>query len=325
VLKSREIDGNELRQMLHTAVASGDARDVFFEQFEYHFPGQPFLTLERGEALLGKCKEVAPSEYAKLRKGTQFYWLARAAFEVRDYAAVSDDLRAADDRGDDRCAISSPAVLFLRVDDSVPDQASLDLVKILRSKIENAIDQYSQRPGANPRPLKFSDIQDAFLRPAIVRGNEHLRTLVTAFISFILEWEHRSHLIELRTEPGTAEPFFLHLFKGCVLFESLLKANPKAPQPGSMLGSAMNALRSELGLPAKLKNGDFDFPTIVSDLTSDDPAIATAMERTRRIRNATGHDLGWTVSLNGSQYSSLAGYVASSCLHAIACLYRQRP
>ena len=37
------------------------------------------------------------------------------------------------------------------------------------------------------------------------------------------------------------------------------------------------------------------------------------------------HDLGWKVSLNGSQYDSLVGYVASSCLHALACLYRQHP
>jgi hypothetical protein len=70
VLKSREIDDNELRQMLQTAVASGGTRDGFFEQFEYHFPAEPFLTLECGEALLGKCKEVAPGEY---RQASQRY------------------------------------------------------------------------------------------------------------------------------------------------------------------------------------------------------------------------------------------------------------
>jgi len=312
--------------MLRAAVASEHTLNVFFDQFEYHFPEQPFLTLERGEALLGRCKEVAPSEYGKLRKGTPFYWLARAAFAVRDYetaafyidAAVSDDLRATDDRGDDRSTTSSPAVLFFLVDDKDPKQASLALVKHLRAKIEDAIKSYSSRQGAVP--LVFADIQGRFFRPAITRGSEHLRTQVTTFVSFILEWEHRSHLIELRGEQGTAEPFFLHLFKGCVLFETLLRA--KVPRGCNTLEKVLTAVYPQLGLATAPMIGRSDFQTIVNGLMKDDGSICSAIEQTGRIRNATGHNLGWAVSLNGSQYNSLAGSVASSCLHALACLYR---
>jgi len=57
-----------------------------------------------------------------------------------------------------------------------------------------------------------------------------------------IEWDYRSTLIELRPGDGTAEPFFIHLFRGCVLFESLLKANPKDNrlQPGIHLVAFFN-------------------------------------------------------------------------------------
>jgi hypothetical protein len=314
--------------MINAALANEDIGDVFFDQFEYHFADNPFLTLTRGETLLEKCKEAAPDEYAKLHKGTPFYWLARAAFQVHDYetaafyidAAVSDDLRAADDRGDVRSAVSTPAILFFLIDESVPEQASMDLVKILRSRFESTIAQYNRRPGANLERLTFSDIQDNFLRPATTKGSEHLRTLVTAFISFILEWEQRSRLMELRTERGTAEPFFLHLFKGCVLFESLLRA--KDSKSRNKLDDVLSALHSNLGFAAPPKIRSSNFQTIVNALTTDDDSIFSAIKQTGRIRNATGHNLGWAVSLNGLQYNSLANAIASSCLHALACLYR---
>ena len=151
---------------------------------------------------------------------------------------------------------------------------------------------------------------------------------MTTFISFILELEHRSQLIELRTELGTAEPFFIHLFKGCVLFESLLKANPKeAPRPeNDTLGKILKQLQPRLGFgaedPIEKKIGGYDFQTIINDLPSDDSSAYTAVVRTGRIRNTTGHNLGWQVSLPTAGIEALAAYVASSCLHAIACLYR---
>jgi hypothetical protein len=258
--------------MLQAAVASGDNRDAFFQQFEYHFDENPFLTLTWGEALLRKCKDVAPDEYAKLHKGTPFYWLARAAFKVHDYetaafyidAAVSDDLRAADDRGDDRFGVSTPAILFFVVDDGNPNQASIALVKDLSATIQNAINEHNVRPEATP--LNLNDIQQHFFYPALAKGNEYLRTQVTTFLTFMLEWDHRSRLIQLRTEKGTAEPFFLHLFKGCVLFESLLKSKAP-PRAGDTLGPILSALLPSLGLIPILRLSDRRAPTRVARWT----------------------------------------------------------
>jgi hypothetical protein len=62
---TREVEDNELRRMLDIAWESKDTDD-FFGRFQYYIPGQPFLTLLCGEALLSKCKKLAPVAYAKL-------------------------------------------------------------------------------------------------------------------------------------------------------------------------------------------------------------------------------------------------------------------
>jgi hypothetical protein len=330
IIRTREIDDVELRRMLDIASSSGDV-DNFFGQFDYYNPGQPFLTLQRGEALLSKCRKLAPDTYAKLRKGTPFYWLAWATFAVHDYetfafyidAAVSDDLKAADDAGKDRTTVDTPALHLFRGNLS-PEQALLPLTKILRNRITGVIDEYNNRPGHHPTPLTFDDIQGKFLNTAILRGNEQRRTLVTTFISYFLEWDHRADLIELRTEQGTAGPYFIHLFKGCLLFESLLKANPTKSPTNKMLSGILKELKPELQFNAEpdMTIGGSTFQQIVADLRSADSSIYSAIQRAGRIRNTTGHDLGWQVSLTASEFNSLAESVALSCLHAIACLYR---
>jgi hypothetical protein len=330
LIRQREIQDDELRQMLHSAVTSGDTAD-FFRHFEYYFADQPFLTLCRGEAMLTRCNQVAPEAYAKLSKGTPFYWLAWAAFELHDYetcafyidAAVADDLRAADENGTDRQSVSSPALKFFLVDDRSTNQALLRLVAIVRSTIDRALIDYNGHPEAKP-PLSMNDVQRVLLHASIPKGSEHLRTLVTTFISFFLEWDHRSSLIERRTDQGTAEPFFLHLFKGCVLFESLLKANTKNKPKSKTLGPILKELKGDLGFASQndMTISGFAFEDVLKELPLDKKDIYTAIERTGRIRNTTGHDLGWATPLTPSAYNSLAAYVASACLHAVASLYR---
>jgi hypothetical protein len=333
IIRRREIDDSELLKILVAAVDSGDTND-FFGRFEYFDKQNPFHTLVFGEQLLSKCQKLDASAYEKLHKGTPFYWLTWAAFEVHDYetaafyidAAVSEDLRGADRSGQDPTAVPSPALLFFMVDDSSNAQALQPIVQRLRGRFDTVINGYGMRPGAYV--LSFADVQSSLLRRALLKGNGHLRTLVTALISYILEWDHRSDLLKLRTEQGTAEPFYIHLFKGCVLFESLLKANTHNPPAAGndMLGRLLTQLQSDLGFAAKQPSykdiTHSDFPTIVSNLKIDDDSLHTAIVRTAQIRNTTGHNLGWQVALSVPEYNKLAGYVASSCLHAIASLYK---
>jgi hypothetical protein len=134
--------------------------------------------------------------------------------------------------------------------------------------------------------------------------------------------DYLANSLDLRVGPGTSEPFYLNLFKGCVLFESLLKANPKNAPTQQTLGQVLRHLVTELGLSAISSIGNTDFPTILSDVGSANDDIATSIEFTGRVRNTVGHNLGWNATFNRSQYDKIAGMVASACLHAINCLYR---
>jgi hypothetical protein len=318
--KQRELDDDGLRQMLLAAQAIGNTT-YFFEQFAYQ--GEPHATLAHGQSLLAKCKSLEPDIYKTLHKGTPFYWLAIAAFLVNDYetaafyidAAVSEDLRVEPANG------TTPALLFFKIDDSTPNQAARVLVTLLKTRIEELVRIYNARNGACKPDLAFDEIRTSFLQPAALVGNEHLRTLVTTFISFFLEWDHRYGLIGMRPEKGTAEPFFMHLFKGCLLFESLLKTSKAQPKQTALLG-VLNELQGPLLLQKQIQGVQTTFPAVVQSLSADDGSVYSAIDLTYRLRNTTAHSLGWQVALGQKAYKGLVECIAVACLHALGCLYR---
>jgi len=279
--------------------------------------------------LIHYCLSTDENAYRTIHKGAAYYWLGTFAFLANDYesatffydAAVAEDLRA----GNNPANNLTPASGFILLQNDPPDHLAIPLINAARNRIEELITNYNARPGrpAGVGAITLNEIRERFLRPAISPGGEHWRSLATAFISFCLEWDYRNELFDLRPGPGTAEPFFLHLFKGCVLFESLLKGNPRQGIPAhSNLGSVLQNLHVHLGIPNNIRIGGIDFPTILRDLAGADDSIQTAILFTGRIRNTVGHDLGWVVQIDKHQYHRLFRMVTSSCLHAIACLYR---
>jgi len=305
--------------------------DLFFRRFEYLnqlLGNNPMMALVYGRQLLFHCKRFDPALYAKIHKGTPYYWLGMAAFFVKDFqtatfffdAAVSEDIRA----GLDPARNPSPSFHFILIDGGQPNQAAQLLVKSMQRQIEAQIDQYNQRGGRHPScpSLDIGIVRDHFLRPALTQSREPWRSLATTLITFVLEIEYLGNSLDLRVGTGTSEPFYLNLFKGCVLFESLLKANPKNAPTQQTLGQVLRHLAADLGLTAAPTIGNTDFPTVVSDVASANNDIATSIEFTGRVRNTVGHNLGWNATFDRSQYDKLAGMVASACLHAINCLYR---
>jgi hypothetical protein len=323
---------NELRQAF-LAAANGNNLDAnrFFNQFKYKndlFAGNAAAALNQGLDLLNRCHSIDPTAFANIHKGTAYYWIGIAAFLVHEIelatfffdAAVAEDIRV----GAHPVHNPTPALRFILIEGEPLEQAARQLVQITQARTEELIADYIARPGRLPGagPLTIMDIRERFLKPAITPGRENLRSSATTFISFNMEWEFRNLLFDIRPVQGTAEPFFLHLFKGCVLFESLLKGNTvNPPATNSTLGNALRHLHTELGIPANLNIGNTDFPTILIDLAGADNTVQTAIQFTGRIRNTLGHNLGWVVPLDKASYHRLFRMVSSSCLHAISCLY----
>jgi hypothetical protein len=329
----RQFTDDEFRTMFLQAANEGpDSANHFFSIFLYAheiLQGNYLQGLNQGISLLMSCRSIDEEAYERIHKGVPFYWLGTAAFLVHDYetatffydAAVSEDLR----RGADPINNSTPALRFIQVEDD-PQHIAKPLIQAVQGRIREVISNYNARSGrpANVAEITLSDIRNHFLRLAVSPGHKGWRSLATTFISFVIEWDYRDKILDLRPREGTAEPFFIHLFKGCVLFESLLKANPsvKLPESATNLGSVLQHLHTHLGTPHDIRIGASDFQSILDNLAGAGDSIQTAVEFTGKIRNTVGHDLGWVIQISKHQYHQLFRMVTSSCLHAIACLYR---
>lgn len=323
---------DELRQAF-LAAADGPrvAGNHFFNQFKYRydlFSGNAASTLHQGLDLLNRCHSIDETAFANIHKGSAYYWIGMAAWLMRNHelatlffdAAVSEDIRAGHKPNDN----SSPSFRYMLLEGESDEQAARDLVRANQARMEELISDYNARPGRPPGlvPLTIEAVRERFLERSILPGGEALRSSASTLISFCMDWDLRNMLFDIKPILGTAEPFYLHLFKGCVLFESLLKGSLiNQPPIDCTLGNALQHLHNELGIPNNITIGRTDFPTIISDLAAADDSIQTAIEFTGRVRNTLGHNLGWVVPLDKAQYHRLFRMVSSSCLHAISCLY----
>jgi hypothetical protein len=295
--------------------------------FEEYAPYQkPLLAGQFSEAingalrLLSGVKQLSPSEYQAAHKGTPFYVMGFAAFASHDYetasflfdAAVAEDQKNFPDKRD------TPALRFMQLDDGNPDQLAIDIVKLVKSKTTELIREYNGRAGA--QTLTFNDVRSRFLNRILV-GQPHTRTLITTFISFIAEWHYRTLLIDLSND-GSREPFFMHLFKGCLLFESLLKENPsKVPQQRTLGRILERDLATELAIGQVDVRPEQDFGTMVGGLVPN-MSVQDSIESTGKARNTLGHNIVWTTTgLTPETYGLLARNIATACIHAISKLY----
>jgi hypothetical protein len=300
----------------------------FFDTYAPYRPlldaGQFRYCIDWALALLDGSRGLASTEYYAAHKGTPFYVMGYAAFASHDYptaslffdAAVAEDLRNYPTR------LNSPAMLFMELSDEMPDGTPVlatTIVTQIKSDADILIADYNGRAGA--RQVTLNELRTFFLKPIITSGQPHNRTLVTAFISFIAEWRYRAQLINL-FDVGSREPFFLHLLRGCVLFESLLKAQTKKAPKHNTLGEILrHDLLAELGL-ANVRVGASDFNAIVVALKSN-MNIEDTINTTAQTRNTLGHNLAWVVAdLNAGTYDLLMKNIACACLHAISTLYR---
>jgi hypothetical protein len=321
---------DEIRPLLVQASNDPATANQFWDRFLYKvdlFSGNYSKVVHALIDLLNQCHAIDPDAYSRIHKGTPYYWLGTAAYLQNDYqtaaffydAAVSEDLKIGAHPIDN----PTPALYFMTLRSEPDRQAARQLVDVSQARVQSMLDIYNAMTGkpVGAPNLTIEALRQKFLIPAVTPGRPEWRTLATAFISFFIEWDFRNQFFDIRLADGTAEPFFIHLFKGCVLFESLLKANPAHPNVGDTLGQALNNLYSALSISNNLRVGRTTFPALVADLPNADDRIETAILFTGRVRNTIGHNLGWIVSIDKLQYQRLYEMIAASCVHVIACLY----
>jgi hypothetical protein len=328
----QNLSENELRESFIKASSDNASSERFFNSFAYvsHlFNGNYHLSFEQGRDLLNKCQAFDQNIYTSMHKGTPYYWLGSAAYLLNDFESVAFFLDAAvteDITKNVDPQKHTPAIKFMLLEGDSNEQAAFRLVRDSQARMQRSINIYNgfSEHKSGSENLTIPILRTKFLEK-IFSHDKKWKSIVTTMISFGLEWDYRNQLFDLRPSQGTNEPFFLHLFKGCLLFESLLKNNPNHPVHLSTretnLGKILQLLHDKLGIDHDLPISDIELPTILTNLTTPDDSLQKAIQFTGWLRNTLGHDLGWDVVLDKLQYQQLFEKVIASCLYAIACLY----
>ena len=197
--------------------------DIWFA----HWDARRFsLATDSGFDWLAEAKRLMPKKYGKKNKGHEFYFLGISAFRAHDYqtatflfdAALSEDL----DRN--RSSRGSPAYLFMTLDHQNQHQAAKPIVEEVVEKLTEVIKSYKLRKDSVA--LSLPEVRNNFLKYLAEHSDAQIRALTTTFITFLREWDYRSRMLHLVRSAGSREAFYTHLFRGCLLFESLLKMEP---------------------------------------------------------------------------------------------------
>jgi hypothetical protein len=266
---------------------TGTDADRFFQPLFSRLLPSLSLVVRGGIPLLYKCREINVAAYESIPKGTPFYWLGVATYSLNDYERSFFFLDAAV-KEDSECGIDpnfflTPVFLFVLLNSTPREQAARALVTDAQNRIRRSITDYNVLVESDRLSLEL--LREHFLMKALQINGENWRSLATALITFGLEWDDRNILFDIRPSNGTLEPFFLHLFKGCVLFESILKQNPKFPEAKNKtnLDQLLKLLFSHLELEESPDIHGKKLPTILtrlSNLPNQDETIDIAIQYT---------------------------------------------
>jgi hypothetical protein len=212
----------------------------------------------------------------------------------------------------------------------IEGHAAQPLAALAKAKVERVLEYYQTLARESGESLVFDlvEIRNNFIYRSLTTNDKPgLRTLATAFISFFIEWDFRKDHFEYGVKKGTSEPFFSHLFRGCVLFESLLKHNPSIPINENTLNGMLNRKDVRVALNTSSIQGKgagnvFTLDDVFDELRKSTHSIDQALKITYLARNTLGHNLGWDNKIGQEQYQKLYFIIAASCLHVIACLWK---
>jgi len=309
--------------------------DAFFSRHPQPPMELPFEVIEFWEMILNTVHLADPARYGSMHKGTPFYFLAMASFVVGDFERA---LFYLDSAIDEDCRTHGPgwhrlpAGLFILMDDADPAQAGILQARWMLQAFQNAA-RIVERAGGSA--VSLEKYRQALVRQAIDQQPE-LRSVVTAILSFVLEYPNRKSMLDLATAgAATGEAFLLHLLKGAVIFETLLAQSPQGIEIATARGAkrlTLGDLLSDSRLFAPL--GFKKTPQGQGSLAFEDvlPRVAEMKSQARMfpevaaltawgLRSVTGHRLTWRHHPSSVEYEMLFAYVHGAINLAISALF----
>lgn len=255
---------------------------------------RPFERFADYQLLLEKMEAIDKEKFARTHKGTAFFFLFWTAYDCGFYekalfyldAAISENVLIAPHSWHKR---QSAKYLWLN---EAPDKAAGRAVEHTKGLLKEQLDRFNSIAGV--KTVTLDDFIEKFVRKLVMKtanGRAEGRTIVTALYTYLAEAEQRYKELKLRSRGGGSTELPLkHLFKGGLIFESLLKECYPALQNG-MLGTIFKDPNFRNDFPGEISTKATKLETIRL-ITSPDDRL-TAFNVTSQLRNTTGHNLVW--------------------------------
>ncbi len=270
------------------SLSSPAEADHFFAEFgignltdSSHIPHERFRYYRD---LLTRLREVDVDKFLRVHKGTPLYFLSWLAFDLHQFeaglqhldAAIAEDKRL----GEDWC--SKPGAQFVLLNENIG--SARRTIESLSQRVEKELLRFS----ATYHELSRGTLVQKFAEPLLRQGR---LALVAGFYGFLLEFDDRVREIEMRSSPvlGSYQPLYIHLFKGGLLLETLLKtAIPGATGTLGHLFQDCNEFEQRIGFrPGSIQT--VPIQTLCTDARTITPS--SAFQTTGRLRNTMGHSL----------------------------------
>lgn len=277
-------------------------------------PQEPLADYAR---VLAQIKRVDGSRFGLMHKGTPYYMMGWLAYASRDYESgvFYMDAALSEDYANHTKPEGTPAAAFIFLNSAHPGASANHIVVEIRAEVDAQIRRYAGLTGTK---FTTDDLVARFIKPG-ARDLAH-RSIVTALLTFTLEGKQRLLQMDIRSgHGGTLEPFLTHLFKGGLIFESILKKFYYGQQtaggsPAASMGAYLSLpkARSHLGLAVSKAlyqslPSQFALIDVLNSLIGwrgaslNERAVAIAYG----IRNTSGHDLGWPAHFDTAAYREL--------------------
>jgi hypothetical protein len=279
---------------------------------------KPYERFHDYELLLQRLQEEAPEKYSEIHKGTPFYFLGWLGFDMGNYdrglfyidAALSEDIKNSRRKGCPNMWKKQPAYLAIRLENR-PYQVAQRVIDRIRQTLKEQLKRFNEIASLSESEgqITVGTFVDKFVSALVEKEikaqkessdlkSKPYRSLVTAFYAFLLEFQGRCTELALRSdEGGSIEPFIVHLFRGGLLFESLLKYfykqldNKEWKTIASIFKDDLQFQKDFGKLPEGATTAE-DLESIIKDVR--DNSLETAFKTTARLRNTAGHNLVWS-------------------------------
>lgn len=302
-------------------LSQAEDADRFFSEYGagnvQEYPVNPYERFVYYRELLKRLRIADPQKFASIHKGTPLYFLSWLAFDLHQFEAALHYLDASvdeDKRKDPTGWLENPGPQFLLL--NAPAQAARRTVEMLAFRVDLELSRF-----CNSYNITFTraDFLSRFAEPMLRAGTGGI---VAAFYAFLLDFDDRAVEVQLRSLPvlGSYQPLFVHLFKGGLLLETLLKQCFPA-LANRTLGAIFQHqdFRERLGITVQ-PIGEVPITTLCADASATTPE--SAFLPTGRLRNTMGHNLirDPLPELPGD-YSTLVRQEINAFLYAVTRLY----